>query len=91
VGDAEDAGAMSFERKTADGGYALVAINAQGDHATHTSFGGTAMSVTAAPGTVLVDVLGSEELTVAADGTLNVELAPYQARILIPRDQLITD
>jgi len=91
VGDAEDAGALAFERKTADGGYALVAINAQGAHASHTSFGGTAMSVTSPAGTVLVDVLSGDTLTVAADGTLNVELEPYQARILIPETQVVSD
>jgi hypothetical protein len=39
---------------------------------------------------VLVDVLEPETtFTVAADGTLDVGVAPYGSRILVPQDQLL--
>lgn len=88
VGAESDAGVVSFERTMDDGAYVLVAINAQGAHPSRTSFGGTAMTVTATPGTVLVDTIGGTEHVVAADGTLELELAEYASLILVPRDQL---
>jgi alpha-amylase len=85
TGEAEDAGIIAFERRTDDGGYALVVINAQGAHASVTGFGADAMSVGAAAGTVLVDVLGNgERFTVGADQTLRITVPPYGSLVLVP-------
>ena len=89
TGDAADAGIVAFERRTdeGDGGpgsYALVAINAQGAHPSATAFEADTMSVSAAAGSVLRDVLSGERHTVAADQTLRLEVPPYGALILVP-------
>lgn len=81
--DEEDAGIIAFERRDGDS-YALVVINAQGDHSSATAFEGTVMNVNAAALSTLRDVLSGESYTVAADGTLRVEVGPYQGRVLVP-------
>ncbi len=83
VGDESDAGIVGFER-VSGASYALVVINAQGNHPSRTAFEGVAMATTAAPGSVLADVLSGDRFTVAPDGTLDVEVAPFAARILVP-------
>lgn len=85
VGDEDDAGMVAFER-VSDGGYALVAINSRGDKSAWTRDEGVAMTVGRPPGTELRDVLSPDgrSYTVAGDGTLDVELGPYQAVILVP-------
>jgi len=85
TGDAPDAGIVAFERRTGED-YALVVINAQGEHASRTSFEGTAMSVTQT-GT-LVDVLTGDRHDVSG-GTMDLEVAPYGAMILVPEAQYV--
>ncbi|MEQ8454339.1 MAG: alpha-amylase family glycosyl hydrolase [Sandaracinaceae bacterium] len=81
-GDESDAGVLAFERRTPEGEYALVVINARSDKASRTSFEGAVMEVTAR-GT-LRDVLGDASFGVGADGLLDVELGPNEAVILVP-------
>ena len=89
--DEQDAGVMAFER--IDGqSYALVVIHAK-DGMAETSTertGGSAMMVSAAPGTELVDVLadGNRTVTVSGGGTVSVPLGPWQASVFIPRAQV---
>ncbi len=86
TGDEQDAGIVAFERKTPEGDYALVVINAQGNHPSETSartLGGEDMPVTAPAGTVLVDALTGDRHTVTAAGQLNVTVAPFGAAILV--------
>ena len=87
-----DAGMFAFERTGGDAGaeYALVVLNTNGQKASSTLGPDGPMKVGAAPGTVLVDVLNAlpTELTVAADGSLNVTVEPQQALILVPREQV---
>lgn len=83
TGDEEDAGIVAFER-TDGTHYALVVINAQGNHPSSTTFEGNAMAVNAAAGSVLADALTGDRFTVAADGTVAVGVEPFQARILVP-------
>lgn len=90
TGDAADAGIIAFERKTSGGDYALVVINAQGDHISETaafSSGGGAMQTTRAEGERLVDLLTDEVHTVGADGALTVRVHPYGTVILVPEGQ----
>lgn len=87
TGDESDAGIVAFDR-TSGSSYALVVINAQGNHPSRTSFEGAAMNVGAAPGSVLADVLTGDRFTVGGDGTLDVEVGPFQARILVPEAAL---
>jgi hypothetical protein len=48
------------------------------------------LKATAAPGTVLVDVLnGKPPVTVGADGSVDFVLDPLQGAILVPQDQVI--
>ena len=83
-GEEEDAGLVAFERRS-DAGYALVVINARGDKASRSSFEGAAMNVSAAPGTVLRDVLGDgARYTVTPEGTLDVQLGPFASVVLVP-------
>lgn len=83
VDDEEDAGIVAFERRDGDA-YALVVVNSHRGHPSATSFEGTAMDVSAAPGAELRDVLSGESFTVAGDGTLRVEVPVYGGRILVP-------
>lgn len=83
VADEEDAGVVAFERRDA-ADYALVVINSGGDHASATAFEGAAMAVSAAAGSTLRDALTGDSFTVAGDGTLRVEVAPHQGRVLVP-------
>ncbi len=85
TGDAPDAGIIAFER-TVDAEAALVVINAHGAHASRTSFEGSAMS-TGLTGT-LVDVISGDRFSVSG-GTLDVEVEPFGARILVPEAQYI--
>ena len=90
--DESDAGIIAFERRSDDGGYALVVINSRGDKSSRTSFGGTAMSVNAPAGSTLRDVLGTAGAShaVGADGTMDIELAPYEALVLVPEGDYTT-
>lgn len=84
TGDAEDAGIVAFERRTDGGDYALVVINAQGDHESVTGFEADSMTVSAAAGAVLVDALSGERFTVGGDATLRLTVPPHGALILVP-------
>ncbi|MCB9611017.1 MAG: alpha-glucosidase C-terminal domain-containing protein [Sandaracinus sp.] len=91
TGDEIDAGILAFDREY-EGQYALVVINAQGNHASETRAPeGTAMTVGAAAGTVLVDVVTGDRFTVAADQTLVVAVDPYATRLLIPEAQVVAE
>jgi alpha-amylase len=81
-GEEEDAGLVAFERKTAEGDYALVVINASASHASRASF-----PTAAGAGTVLLNALGVESVAAAADGTLSVEVSPQTGMILVPEAQ----
>lgn len=85
IGDEDDAGMVAFERES-ENGYALVVINSRGDKDGATHDGETVMSVDAPAGSVLQDVLREDgaRYTVSSDGTLDVELGPYRAVILVP-------
>lgn len=87
VADEQDAGIVAFERTTPDGDYALVVVNTQGRHPSETSassLGGEDMEVGAPAGSTLVDALTGDRFTVAAGGTLVLELPPHGGRILVP-------
>lgn len=89
VADEEDAGVVAFERATPEGEYALVVINSQGRHASRTADGATVMTVTAAAGSTLMDVLTGETIVVGAGGVLTVDVAEYAARIYVPEAQVV--
>ncbi|MFO0684098.1 MAG: alpha-amylase family glycosyl hydrolase [Sandaracinus sp.] len=89
IADESDAGVVAFERTTDAGDYALVVINTQGRHDAHTTDGAMAMTVSAPAGATLVDALTGDTFTVAAGGTMDVAVAPHQARMLVPQDQLV--
>ena len=86
-----DAGVVAFERATPAGDYALVVINTQSRHAAHTTDGTTTMTVAAPAGAMLVDALSHDPFMVSASATLDVTVAPHQARLLVPRDQLVAE
>ena len=91
VAQETDAGILAFERAGGDAGsaYALVVLDTNDGKSSSTG-DATAMAVTAAPGTVLVDVLdpAQTQYTVAADGTLRMQIPAQSASILIPQDQV---
>jgi len=92
AGDEEDAGIFAYERAGGDAGdaYALVVLNTNKSHASSPVFQGTPMSVNAAAGTVLVDVLDSgESYTVAPGGGLSISVPAQTGVVLVPEDQII--
>jgi glycosidase len=91
TGDEIDAGILAFDRQY-EGQYALVVINAQGNHPSETrSPENTAMTVGAAAGTVLVDLVTGDRFTVGADQTLVVAVDVFGTRILVPEDQVVAE
>lgn len=84
TGDEEDAGILAFERAY-EGESVLVVINVQDNHASHTGYEGAAMPVSFPPGTVLHEVFPgtSREVTVAADGTVDVEAGPREGIVWV--------
>ncbi|MEZ4372871.1 MAG: alpha-amylase family glycosyl hydrolase [Polyangiaceae bacterium] len=92
VADESDAGILAFERRGGDAGdgYALVVINTNAAHTSRTEFEGAAMPLNVASGTVLVDVLdpSGPSYTVAADGTLALDVPATSGKILIPQAQV---
>jgi glycosidase len=88
----EDAGIFAFERAGGDAqdSYALVVLNTNANKSSSTSLGSKSMSVTAKPGTNLVDVLNAQpqNSTVDGGGNLRLTLPPQSAVILIPSDQV---
>ncbi|MCB9730915.1 MAG: alpha-amylase [Deltaproteobacteria bacterium] len=92
TGAEQDAGVVAFERTTAEGDYALVVVNAQGNHRSETSartLGGDDMVVGAPAGSVLVDALTGERYTVAAGSKLNVAVEAFGAVILVPEADFV--
>ncbi|HWB81722.1 MAG TPA: alpha-amylase family glycosyl hydrolase [Nannocystaceae bacterium] len=88
TGDETDAGMLAYERLGGDAGgsYAIVVLNSNQVHDSTTRFEDTAMTVTAPPGTEMIDVLsdGDLRLVVADDGTLDVTLPPMSAALFVP-------
>jgi len=92
TGTETDAGIFAYERGGGDapGAYALVVLNTNAQKSSQT--GDTnAMQLTAAPNTVLVDVLDPAQptYTVASDGTLRMQVPAQSGAILIPQDQVV--
>ncbi len=92
TGTETDAGIFAYERGGGDAPnvYALVVLNTNANKSSQT--GDTnAMQLTAAPNTVLVDILDPAQTTytVAADGTLRMQVPAQSASILIPQDQVV--
>jgi glycosidase len=94
--DETDAGIFAFERTGGDAGaaYALVVLNANRTHPSRTSYEGpppAQMQTSLVGGTVLVDVVSADQrsYTVAADGTLDIELPPLTGALLIPSQQVV--
>lgn len=88
VGAEPDAGIMAFER--VDGmSYGLVVIHAKSGDAATTD-GSNPMTVTAAPGTELVNLMpdGPRTVTVGAGGAVTVSLGPWQSAVFVPRAQV---
>jgi alpha-amylase len=94
TGSEMDAGIFAFERAGGDAGtaYALIVQNTNAFQTSYTANGSSVMKVTAAPGTMLVDVLNAQQSTysVASDGSLNISLPAQSALILIPSDQIVS-
>jgi len=92
TGDEPDAGIFAFERKGGGAGdsYALVVINTNINHESSPQFGGVPMAVSAAPGTVLVDVLNDAQQSyqVTNDGRVSITVPASSGAILVPEDQL---
>lgn len=80
VGEEEDAGIVAFERSAGDD-YALVVINTQNAHSSHTQFEGTAMTLSHSG--ELRDVLSGDSFS-PSGGTLRVPVPAMSARILVP-------
>jgi alpha-amylase len=92
AGAEPDAGILAFERAGGDAGaaYSVVVINSNPTHESSPQFSGVPMKVSVAPGTVLVDVISSDQskYTVAADGGLSIKVAALSGAVLIPEGQL---
>lgn len=92
TGDESDAGIFAFERGGGDAGntFALVVFNTNQSHDSRTHFDGTTMAVSAPAGSVLVDVLSSDnkKYTVAGDGTLDLTLPPVSGMLLVPQQDV---
>lgn len=87
TGSEPDAGIMAFER--VDGSnYALVVIHAKDGNAETSA--GMPMTVTAPPGTELVDVLAERPrtVTVGTGGATVIQMGPWQASVFVPRAQV---
>jgi glycosidase len=87
TGDEEDAGMVAFERAD-DSQTVLVVINVSDTHVSVTSDGSTDLKTSIAPGTNLVDVMGTKTFTVSSDGTLQIQADPRQVLLLVPEDQV---
>jgi glycosidase len=90
TGDEQDAGIFAFERSY-EGETVLVVLNAHDDKAsrtTATAVGGGDMQTSFAEGTTLTNVFPDEntdydEVTVGADGTLDVQIPPRGGKIYV--------
>jgi alpha-amylase len=93
TGTEQDAGVLAFERGDGDQ-TVLVVINAHSagpSETSATSVGGGPMTTSFPAGTELVDVLGNDgaSFTVGAGGSVTVRVDPWQARVLVPREQVM--
>lgn len=88
TGNEQDAGMLAFERVDGNN-YALVVIHAK-DGTAETANGSTAMMVSAAPGTELVNQLAGtpRTVTVGSNGTVTVSLGAWQSAVFVPRSQV---
>ncbi len=90
VAQETDAGIFAYERGGGDapGAYALVVLNTNAQKSSTTG-DVNAMKVTAAPNTILVDMLDPAQATytVAADGTLRIQVPAQSGMLLIPQGQ----
>jgi len=89
-----DAGIFAYERTGGDAGdsYALIVLNAhQGHESRPVDDLGALMTVTAPPGTVLVDVLSPNgaSYTVGSTGELDITLPPQSGALLIPQGDVV--
>jgi hypothetical protein len=88
TGDEADAGILAFERLGGDAGgsYAIVVLNTNQVHPSTTRTADRSMTVTAPPGTELIDALGADaqSYVVGDDGTLDVTVDPMQGVVLVP-------
>ena len=88
TGDEEDAGMLAFERTGGDAGdeYALIVINTHPSKDSRLADGDSRATVSIAAGTTLTDVLGPEQrtVTVGADGSVELQLAPLTGVVLVP-------
>ncbi len=88
TGTEEDAGILAYERVT-EGERVLVVINTSDTQASHSAWEGDDMVPGFAPGAELVDALQQQlgvepsRWTVAADGSLVVELGPREVVVLV--------
>jgi hypothetical protein len=79
---------MAYER--VDGAnYGLVVIHAKSGEGATTD-GTNPMTVSAAPGTELVNLMpeGPRTVTVGAGGAVTVSLGPWQSAVFVPRAQV---
>jgi alpha-amylase len=92
-GSENDAGLFAFERSGPEVGdkYALIVVNAHGQHPSSPNGAGIATGQPA--NTVLVDVLDPKRstYTVDADGNLKVSVDPKRSLILVPQGQVVAD
>lgn len=93
VGDEPDAGIFAFERFGPDSGgsYALAVFNTNQVHASTPVTDDEMLTVTAPPGTVLIDVLRPEDNYLVADnGTVDIIVNPMQGALLVPEAEYIS-
>ena len=92
VGDESDAGIFAFERFGEDSGgsYVLMVFNTNQEHASTPAFEGETMTVSAPPGTVLMDAIAADgtQYVVGADQTLDITVDPIRGAMLIPENEL---
>ena len=90
IGDEQDAGIVAFERAMGEES-ALVVVNTRDkiSETSATSLGFGAMRVGAAPGTMLVDVLGDgAPVTVSAAGEVTIRVGGFGAAVYVPTSQV---
>lgn len=87
TGAEEDAGILAFERAY-DGESVLVVINTHDDQTSRTGYGGSAMPVSFAPGTVLKEVFppgSTRTFTVDGSGAVVIDVGPRDGVVLVPQ------
>lgn len=91
VGSEEDAHVLAFERAT-ETQSVLVVINTAGEGTAHTAFGGDGMPVGWPSGTRLSVVFPEGDdrtFTVSGEGTITVEVGPWEGVVLVPEDEVV--